>query len=44
MKQTIISKIIGSKIAGLIEANLDDRQKMLSVISDFVGEVSSSVR
>jgi len=35
--------IIGSKIVGLIENNLDDREKMLAKISTFLGEVKSAI-
>ncbi len=35
--------IIGSKIVGLIEDNLDDREKMLAKISTFLGEVKSAI-
>ncbi len=35
--------IIGSKIVGLIENNLDDREKMLAEISTFLGEVKSAI-
>ncbi len=35
--------IIGSKIVGLIENNLDNREKMLAKISTFLGEVKSAI-
>ncbi len=35
--------IIGSKIVGLIENNLDDRERMLTGISTFLGEVKSAI-
>ncbi len=35
--------IIGSKIVGLIEDNLDDREKMLAEISTFLSEVKSAI-
>jgi len=35
--------IIGSKIVGLIEDNLDDREKMLAKISTFLSEVKSAI-
>jgi tryptophan synthase alpha chain len=35
--------IIGSKIVGLIERNLSDNEKMLSEISDFIGEVRHAI-
>jgi len=33
--------IIGSKIVGLIEANLSDKNKMIAEISDFLGQVKA---
>ncbi len=35
--------IIGSKVVSLIEANLDDKQKMLAEISTFLTEVKSAI-
>jgi len=35
--------IIGSKIVGLIENNLDNREKMLAKISTFLSEVKSAI-
>ena len=36
--------IIGSKLVGLIEANLGDKARMLSDISAFIGEVKETLR
>ena len=35
--------IIGSKVVGLIEANMDNKQKMLAEISTFLSEVKSAI-
>jgi tryptophan synthase alpha chain len=35
--------IIGSKIVGMIEANLGDRDKMIAEITDFLAEVNSAL-
>lgn len=35
--------IIGSKIVGLIEKNLDDEEKMISEVSDFLAEVKKAL-
>jgi tryptophan synthase alpha chain len=35
--------IIGSKIVGLIESNLDNKEKMLSEISAFISDVKSAI-
>jgi len=35
--------IIGSKVVSLIEANLDDKQKMLAEISTFLAEVKTAI-
>ncbi len=35
--------IIGSKLVGLIEQNLDDKKKMLSEIADFLKEVKKAI-
>jgi len=35
--------IIGSKIVGMIEANLDDKQKMLAEIATFLAEVKTAI-
>ena len=35
--------IIGSKIVGLIESNLDNKEKMLAEISAFISDVKSAI-
>lgn len=35
--------IIGSKIVGMIEQNLEDREKMISEIADFIGKVKAAI-
>jgi tryptophan synthase alpha subunit len=35
--------IIGSKIVGLIESNLDNKEKMLAEISAFLSDVKSAI-